>query len=129
MDKFIDLPGEAAVLLTIDASSEYLQAPVRTKDRGKTVFTSQQRFYRSEQMLFGLQDAPSTFQQTQIVALQAYKSHFALVYLYNSVVRYRSAAKHMDHVKHVLTLFRDARVTVQVKNSSSLRKLLIRWDM
>lgn len=88
-----------------------------------TYCTSQNEFYRFVRMPFRLRNAPSTFQRTMGVALSAVQWKLALVYVWkfalvnlDKIVFFsRSAAKHIDHVKDVLTLLRNAAATLKLK--------------
>lgn len=56
------------------------------------------------------------------VALSVSSWQFAIVYPRATVVAFRSAALHMDHVKHVSTLSRDTGVALKLNKGSFFLK-------
>lgn len=78
-------------------------------------------------MLLGLRNDPGTFQQTMDVVLTTVKWQLAIVYFNAIVVFFRSAAEHIYHVKHVLTLLLHAGVTLNVTKSNFPRKSSTIW--
>lgn len=116
MNERIDSLGNAAVLSVSDANSGYWKIKIDEADRDETTFTSHHGFYLSIQMLFGLQNAFSSFQLTMDVILSAVKWQFALEYLDNIVVFPISMEEPIALVHNILTLVSDAGVTLKLKN-------------
>lgn len=71
IDECIDFFGDALMLSNLDANRGYWQKEIEETDPKKTVFTSQNGFYRFYCMLFGLCSAPRTFLQTIDVILSS----------------------------------------------------------
>lgn len=69
MNESIDGLGEETVFLILDASSWYSQMGIDERDRDKTAFTSRHGFQRFTRMVFGLKNAPVTFQRSMGVIL------------------------------------------------------------
>lgn len=101
MDEIISLPGEATLLSTLDAGSEYYQTELDDADKDKTTFTSYHRLHRFVCMQFGLHDVPGTFQCTMVIIFSSMKWHFALVYLEKTVF----SAKHCSNISIIYNEF------------------------
>lgn len=86
MDECINSLGEATVFTTLDRSSEYWQAGIAKKDRDKTKFASHCVLYRFLCMLFGLKNAPATFQRAVDIILSRAKWETAHVYLDDVII-------------------------------------------
>ena len=65
-------------------------------------------------MLFGLRNAPATFQRAIDIILSKVKCH-ALVYLDDIIVHSKTVAEHFDLVREMLTLLRAAGVALKLK--------------
>lgn len=115
INKSIDSLGEAAVFAMSDVNSECMQVEIINENLVKPALTSHHGLCRFLRGPFRLWDALTTFLGTMDVALSADKLQFVAVYLGDSVVSFRFAANHIDHVKHVVTILRDAGVTVKLK--------------
>ena len=63
MDDCIDFIGDAKVFSTLDCNSGYWQIPVADEDRDKTTFVCYEGAFRYIRLLFGLSNAPATFQR------------------------------------------------------------------
>lgn len=104
MDECIDLLGDATIYSTLDANSGYWQVEFAEEDHEKTAFMSDHGLFRFISMPFGLKNAPRTFQQAIEVLLMNVKWKFSFVYLDVILIFWRTADKHVDHVRQVLTL-------------------------
>lgn len=65
-------------------------------------------------MAFSLQNASGTFHGTMSVILSTFKLRIALVYLNDIVMFWKNLEKHLKHVRHILTLPRDAGATLKL---------------
>lgn len=76
-------------------------------------------------MLLALRIDTSTFQRKIDVAFSTVQWQFALVYFDNIFYLLSLCSKeHVDHIKQVLTLLRDARATLKLKKCSSLSETI-----
>lgn len=66
-------------------------------------------------MPIGLKNAPRTFQRAMDILMRKIKWQFALVYSDNTKLFLRTADKHIEHVRRVLTLLIDVDMTLNLK--------------
>lgn len=66
-------------------------------------------------MLFGLSNAPTTFQRTLDLLLSKYKWKTAIIYLSNVIVYSDTLEQHIAHVDEILTALEDPDVTLKLK--------------
>lgn len=111
----IDSPGEAAFVLTLDANSRYWQIEIEGSDRDKSAFTSHRGLNQFFCMPFRLWNAFETFQRTAVVILKTVKSQFALVYLKDVVIFFKTSEEHFRYIREVLTLLNNANITFKLK--------------
>lgn len=78
--EIIDFLEEVTVFATIGTSNGYTQVKIKEEDRDNTALTSHHTFCCFEPMLFGLKNAPETFQPTFGVILASMKWQLDLVY-------------------------------------------------
>lgn len=65
-----------------------------------------------------LNNTPGTFQRVIYVILSQVKRQYALVYLDEVTVFSKSVEQHVDHVSAVLSIFKDARVSLKLMKCS-----------
>lgn len=63
-DNFVDSLGNDSIFSTLEANSGHWKIPGTKEDEIETTFRCQFETYRFERMLFGLMNAPVTFQRT-----------------------------------------------------------------
>ena len=114
MDECIDSLGEATVFTTLDCNSGYWQIPLAEEDKNKTTFTSHMGLFRYTRMPFGLKNAPATFQRAVDIILSRVKWQYALVYIDDVIIYSKTMEEHFYHVQKVLSLLRDAGVTLKL---------------
>lgn len=115
MDEWIDLPGKVTVFMTLDANRRYWQIAIDVADKDKTPFASHYGLFRFVGILFGLHNAPDTFQSTMDVILSSVKWKFALDYLHDIVVVSELPQQHIDHLRNVFFLITQRRYHIQIK--------------
>ncbi len=114
MDECIDSLGDATVSTTLDCNSGYWQIPVHPDDRNKMTFRSHFGTYRFTRMVFGLRNAPATFQRAVDIILAGIKWKSCLVYLDDVIVFSRTLEQHFAHLRGVLELLKQAGVTLKL---------------
>ena len=111
----LDSLGEAAFFTTLDCKSGYWQIPVASEDRSKTVFTCHEGCFEFCRIPFGLCNAPATFQRTVDMLLSGYRWRTCLVYLDDIILFSNNAEEHVDHVREVLTVLKEAVFSLKLK--------------
>ena len=111
----IDSLGDARVFSTLDFNSGYWQIPVDHGDQEKTTFTTHCGTYRYKRMPFGLKNAPATFQRALDIILSGVRWQIRLVYLDDVIVFSKDQETHLDHLDTVLSLLRNAGVSLKLK--------------
>ena len=115
MENCLDSLEEAAFFTTLDCNSGYWQITVADEDRAKTAFTCHEGCFEFCRMPFGLCNTPSTFQRTVDMLLSGYRSRTCLVYLDEIIVFSNTAEEHVDHVREVLTVLKEAGFSLKLK--------------
>jgi hypothetical protein len=88
---------------------------VHPADREKTTFTSHFGIYQFLGLPFGLRNAPATLQRAIDSTLSGILWKTCLVYLGDVIVFSSNRAAHLSHVNEVLTLLRDAGLSLKLK--------------
>ena len=122
MEDCLDSLGEAAFFTTLDCNSRYWQIPVAEEDRTKTAFTCHEGCFEFCGMPFGLCNAPATFQRTVDMLLSGYRWRTCLVYLDDIIVLSNTAEEHVDHVREVLTVLKEAGFSLKLKKCKFFAK-------
>lgn len=115
MDDCLDSLGDATVFTTLDCNSGYWQVPVAAEDRDKTTFTCQEGCFRFKRMPFGPINAPATFQRTLDILLSGYRWKSCLVYLDDIIIFSKAMPEHVEHVRAVLQVLKDAVLSLKLK--------------
>jgi hypothetical protein len=98
----LDRLGKASHLSSLDLLSGYWQVRVRDQDVPKTAFNTRYGKYEFLVMLFGLTNAPATFQTLMNSILRPYVDKFVLVYLDDILIYSNSEGEHREHLRLVL---------------------------
>ena len=114
IDDCLDSLGDAGIFTTLDCNAGYWQVPVALEDRDKTTFTSYLGTFRYTRMPFGLRNAPATFQRALDIILSGVRWKSCLIYLDDVIVFSRTTEDHLRHVDEILTLLRNAGVTLKL---------------
>lgn len=114
MEYCIDSLGDATVFFTLDANWVYLQLPIAPADQDKTTFTSHVGIYRYTRLPFGFRNAQAAFQKALDIILSGVKWRYCLVYLDDIIVVSKSHQGHLGHLDSILSLLRDAGVTLKL---------------
>ena len=115
IDEFLDSLGDAEIFTSLECNAGCWQVPVSPEDREKTTFPSYLATFRYTRMPFGLRNAPATFQRALDIILSGVRWKLCLIYLHDFVVFPRTMENHLRHVDEILTLLRNAGVTLKLK--------------
>lgn len=80
-DYCVYLLRNTQIFSTLDANNGYFKILIEPHDRDKKSFTSKHGFHRFIHMLFGLKNAPATFQRSMDFMPASLKYQLSLVYL------------------------------------------------
>lgn len=75
------LTWQEIVCSALDANSGYFQIEIKDTDKGKNAFISHHGYNRFIRKIFGLQNAPGTFQRTMDVVLSSVKWKINFVHI------------------------------------------------
>ena len=117
----MDSLGSATIFTTLDAKFGYWQVPLAPEDRDETTFATFIGTFRHKRMPFGLWSAPATFQRVVDMILSSVRWQTCLVYLDHVIVFSRNVQEHLNHVNEILTLLRNAGVTLKLKKCDFFR--------
>jgi RNase H-like domain found in reverse transcriptase/Reverse transcriptase (RNA-dependent DNA polymerase) len=122
LDECIDILSVAVVFSTLDVNSGYWEVSIHPDDRGKTTFTCHVGKYGFKRMPFGLRNAPSIFQRAIDVILFGVRWLKCLFYLDDIIVFSSSMASQVEDLDKVLSLLRDAGVSLRLDKYHFFRR-------
>ena len=100
---------------SLDLNNGYWQFPIKSSDREKTAFITQDGLYEFNKMPFGLTNAPALFQRAMDTILAGLKWNSCLVYLDDVVVFGPDFQTHLERLKLVFDRIREAGLTLKAK--------------
>ena len=106
--------GECKYYIVIDLKVVYWQVLVRKQDREKTAFRTASGHYQFKVMLFGLNNAPATFQRLINDVLRDYLRKFVAVYLDDIIIFSKDKKSHKRHVKKILKKIKNVNLKVKI---------------
>ncbi|OWY90511.1 Gag-pol fusion protein [Phytophthora megakarya] len=116
IDETLEALGGTRLFTTLDLRSGYWQIKVPKGDRDKTAFITKRGHYRFKRMLFGLTNAPATFQRLMNGVLYGLTWSTCLVYLDDIVVFAKGGVeRHIVDLATVLERLSNAGLTLKIK--------------
>lgn len=106
IDDLLDQLHGAFVFSLLDPQSGYYQIRIKDEDVPKTAFKTPMGLYQFRVLAIGLTNAPDTFQNLMNDVFRQHLGKFVLVHLDDILIFSKSAAKHAEHLRVVLDLFR-----------------------
>jgi hypothetical protein len=85
------------IFYILDATSGYYQIGIAEEDRNKTAFSWKTGFYEFNRMLFGLTNAPESFQRTMDEIFNDINGIFVIPYLDDVIVFSENVDSHLKH--------------------------------
>src|SRR5205085_10594688 len=124
IDKILDSLARATYFSILDLMSGYWQVMMNFADKEKIAFITRYGTYEFNVMLFGLCNAPATFQRlmNQIYKDIAYK--YVVVYLDDTNVFSRTFDDHIKHLREVFTRIRKAELKLNIEKCNFWMKRL-----
>ena len=102
-DTFMQL-SQAKIFIKQDIRGAYNLIRMRAGEESKTAFRTRYWLFESLVMLFGLTNAPSTFQAYINDALRPFLDRFCTAYLDNILIFSENEEQHIEHVKQIWKL-------------------------
>jgi hypothetical protein len=104
----LDCLAGAKLFSTLDLQSGYWQTAMDEKDQAKTTFITRYGLFEYTKMLFGLCNAPSTFQCCMELILSGLQWKTLLIYLDDVIVHSTTFDDHMEKLGEVLSRLQNA---------------------
>ena len=102
IDETLDCLGGAIIFTSLDLKSGYWQVEMDEKSKPLTAFTvGPLSFYECERMLFGLTNAPSTFQCLMESCLGELHLNWCIIDLDNIIVFFTTPEEHLERLRGV----------------------------
>ena len=104
IDELIDMVGrnKPRVFTSLDLMHGYHQVKMADNSKHKTAFVCHLGQYQYRRMLFGLTNAPATFQRLMSQLFSGKEWEFVSVYLDDVLIASRDIKEYLEHVKKVL---------------------------
>ncbi|GBG78224.1 hypothetical protein CBR_g26258 [Chara braunii] len=114
IDDLLDAAGGCKVFSKIDLKSCYHQIEVDPSDQHNTAFKTRDGLYEFIVMPFGLTNAPATFQCLMDKVLRRQLNWFVVVYLDDILIFSKTIEEHLNHLKEVLQVLKEAQLHLKV---------------
>lgn len=103
IDEIIAKTSGAEWFSALDINSAFWSIPIRTKDRYKTAFVTQNGHWQWKCLPFGLKNSPGIFQRIlNNIIRRNNLSAWCINYIDDIIIFSKSLEEHMDHVEKVL---------------------------
>ena len=107
---------------TLYLKSGYWQIEMHPESREKTAFVTHNGLYEFNVMLFGLTNSGASFQRLMGHILRGLEYRFALIYIDDIIIFYKSIDEHLTHLADVFRRLREANVKLNPKKCSFVKQ-------
>ena len=115
VDDLLETFNGAKWFSCLDLASGYWQVAMNDEDKKKTAFVTKFGLYEFNMMLFGLCNAPATFQRLMDEILAPFRGRFVEVYLDDITIFFKTFEDHCIHVTTILDTLRQANLMLNSK--------------
>jgi len=110
----------ATIFTKLDLKDGYQLIRIKKGDEWKTAFRTRYGQYKYKVMLFGLVNAPATFQRMMNKILHEFLDQGVVVYLDDILIYSKTHAKHVGMVTKVFSRLMEHQLTVSIQKSDLL---------
>lgn len=118
----LDKLGKAQYFSTLDLANGFHEIELNTADISKTAFSTDTGHYEFKRMLFGLKNAPSTFQWVMNNVLRGLQNETGLVYQDDIIIFSTSLQEHINRLREVFDRLRQSNFKIQLDKSEFIHK-------
>ncbi|CAK1599542.1 unnamed protein product [Parnassius mnemosyne] len=122
IDDTLDMLTGVKWFSTLDLKSGYCQVEIDPRDKEKTAFSTGKGLWQFKVMLFGLWNAPATFERLMELVLTGLISDACLVYLDIIIIVDRTFEEHLQNLERVLMKIQSAKLKLRPKKCSLFKR-------
>jgi hypothetical protein len=122
IDNLLDAVAGSGYFTSLKLTSVYLQILISVEDRPKTAFCTPLNHFQFKVVIEGLTNAPATFSDNHESDIYPYIIKFAVVYIDDILIFFRTEAEHQAHVRLVLEALKREKFYVCKAKSSFAQK-------
>src|SRR6266498_3819471 len=111
----VDKIGGKKYYTSIDLASNYWQVEIDENSQDIIAFVTPWGLYQFNVMLFGLTNAPATFQRLMNYVLHDYLNDFVVVYLDDILICSDTFKEHLAHLRKVFIKLQEANLVIKLK--------------